>query len=330
MEVMKNIIENAHKCKKKIVLAEGTEPRTLKAAEMILNDDIVDIVLLGQEKEIKHQAENLKVNINKAEIIDPVNSPKFDDYAEKFYEMRKKKGIDLEKAKATIKNPLYYGCMMVQAGDGDGMVAGAVNTTADILRPAFQIIKTAPGMSIVSSAFIMVVPNCSYGSNGVFLFADCAVNPSPTADELASIAVSSASTANTLLGIDPKVAMLSYSTKGSAKGELVDKVTEALNKAKEMSPDLLIDGELQADASMVPSVAAQKAPGSKVAGNANVLIFPDLQAGNIGYKLVQRLANAQAIGPVSQGLNKPINDLSRGCSPEDIYNVIAITAVQAK
>ncbi|MDI6601412.1 MAG: phosphate acetyltransferase [Thermoanaerobacteraceae bacterium] len=330
MEILKGIIEKAKKNRKKIILAEGPEPRTLKAAEMIIKDGVSDIVLLGNPDDIKNKAAELNVNIEGAEIIDPLNSPFFEDYVKKYYEMRKSKGIDIDKAKETIKNPLYFGCMMVQNGDGDGMVAGAINTTADLLRPAFQIIKTAPNISIVSSAFVMIVPDCNYGSEGVFLFADCAINPNPTSEELASIAVASATTAKVLLGLEPKVAMLSFSTKGSAQHELVDKVANATKLAKEIAPDILIDGELQADAAIIPSVASLKAPGSSVAGSANVLIFPDLQSGNIGYKLVQRLAKAQAIGPISQGLNKPVNDLSRGCSAEDIYNVVAITAVQAK
>ncbi len=329
MGILRDFIEKAQKNKKKIILAEGTEPRILKATEMILKDNISDIVLLGSAEEIKKKASEIGTNVDNAEIVDPLKSLLFDDYAKQYYEMRKKKGVDLEKAKKMIGNPLYFGCMMVQNGYGDGMVAGAVNNTADLWRPAFQIIKTAPGISIASSTFIMIVPNCNYGSNGVFLFADCSVNPDPTAEELATIAISTVSTAKVLLGLDPKVAMLSFSTKGSAQHELVDKVVDATKRVQSIAPDILIDGELQADAAIIPSVASLKAPGSKVAGNANVLIFPDLQSGNISYKLVQRLANAQAIGPVSQGLNKPINDLSRGCSAKDIYNTVAITAVQA-
>jgi phosphate acetyltransferase len=330
MEILKGIIEKAKSDRRKIVLAEGTEPRTVKAAEMIIKDGIAEIILLGNKDEIKSKAKELNADIEGAEIIDPISSPLFESYAKRYYELRKNKGVDLNKAYEIIKNPLYFGCMMVQNDDADGMVAGAINTTADLLRAAFQIIKTAPNISIVSSAFIMIVPDCGYGSDGVFLFADCAINPNPNAEELASIAVASAKTASTLLGIEPRVAMLSFSTKGSAQHELVDKVVNATRIAKEMAPEILIDGELQADAAMVPSVASLKSPGSKVAGSANVLIFPDLQSGNIGYKLVQRLAKAQAIGPISQGLNKPINDLSRGCSAEDIYNVVAITAVQAQ
>jgi phosphate acetyltransferase len=254
----------------------------------------------------------------------------FDRYANDFYELRKSKGITLEKARETIKDNIYFGCMMVKEGYADGLVSGAIHATADLLRPAFQIIKTAPGAKIVSSFFIMEVPNCEYGENGVFLFADCAVNPSPNAEELASIAVQSANTAKNLLGFEPKVAMLSFSTKGSASHELVDKVRKATEIAKDLMPDVAIDGELQLDAALVKEVAELKAPGSKVAGYANVLIFPDLQAGNIGYKLVQRLAKANAIGPITQGMGAPVNDLSRGCSYRDIVDVIATTAVQAQ
>ncbi|HBT49463.1 MAG: Phosphotransacetylase [Caldanaerobacter subterraneus] len=328
MSVMDNIIQKAKANKKKIVLPEGTEPRTLKAAEIVLKEGIADLVLLGKEEEIREKAKGL--DISKAEIVDPEKSPNLERYAKEYYELRKNKGMTEEEAERLMKDPMYYGCMMVKLGDVDGMVSGAIHATADVFRPAFQIIKTAPNVKVVSSAFIMEVPECKYGSDGVFIFADCAINPNPTAEELAAIAIASAHTAKVLAGIEPKVAMLSFSTKGSANHELVDKVKRATEIAKELAPDLLIDGELQVDAAIVKEVGELKAPGSPVAGQANVLIFPDLQAGNIGYKLVQRLAKANAIGPISQGLAKPVNDLSRGCSVEDIVNVIAITSVQAQ
>lgn len=328
MSVMDNIIQKAKANKKKIVLPEGTEPRTLKAAEIVLKEGIADLVLLGKEEEIREKAKGL--DISKAEIVDPEKSPNLERYAKEYYELRKNKGMTEEKAERLMRDPMYYGCMMVKLGDVDGMVSGAIHATADVFRPAFQIIKTAPNVKVVSSAFIMEVPECKYGSDGVFIFADCAINPNPTAEELAAIAIASAHTAKVLAGIEPKVAMLSFSTKGSANHELVDKVKRATEIAKELAPDLLIDGELQVDAAIVKEVGELKAPGSPVAGQANVLIFPDLQAGNIGYKLVQRLAKANAIGPISQGLAKPVNDLSRGCSVEDIVNVIAITSVQAQ
>lgn len=330
MDLMKKIWDKAKSDRKKIVLAEGTEPRVIEAADKILKEGLADIVLLGEEKEIKAKAKEKKCNIDKAEIINPLLSPKLQQYADYFYELRKNKGMTPEKALESMKSVLYFGTMMVKLKDADGMVAGSINTTGDLLRPALQIIKTAPGISVVSSTFIMNVPNKQYGTDGIILFADCAVNPNPDADQLASIAVSTARTAKMLAGIEPKVAMLSFSTKGSAKHELVDKVVEATQKAKEMAPELAIDGELQADAALVQKVADLKAPKSKVAGHANVLVFPDLQAGNIGYKLVQRLGGAEAIGPVSQGFAKPVNDLSRGCSFNDIVNVVAITSVQAQ
>lgn len=330
MNLMEKIWDNAKISRKTIVLAEGTEPRVIDATDKILKEGLANIILLGDADKIKSIAKERNANIEGAEIINPLKSPKLQEYADFFYELRKSKGMTPEKAFETMKNELYYGTMMVKLGHADGMVAGSINTTGDLLRPALQIVKTAPGISVVSSTFIMSVPNKQYGDDGILLFADCAVNPNPDADQLASIAVSTARTAKALAGIEPKVAMLSFSTKGSAKHDLVDKVVEATRKAKEMAPELVIDGELQADAALVQKVASLKAPGSQVAGKANVLVFPDLQAGNIGYKLVQRLAGAEAIGPVSQGFAKPINDLSRGCSSDDIVNVVAITAVQAQ
>lgn len=330
MELMKKLWQSAKADKKRIVLPEGDEERTLKAAEKIKELGLAYPVLVGNIDEIKGKAENLGVNVEGIEIIDPNNSEKLEAYVNEFYELRKNKGITLEKADQIVRDPLYFGTMMVKLDDVDGMVSGAVHTTGDLLRPGLQIVKTAPGVSVVSSFFVMMVPNLSYGEEGMLLFSDCAVNPNPTAEQLAAIAIATADTAKNLCGIEPRVAMLSFSTMGSAGGELVEKVRKATEIAKELRPDLLIDGELQLDAAIVESVAAQKAPNSKVAGKANVLIFPDLQSGNIGYKLVQRFANADAIGPMCQGFAKPINDLSRGCSADDIVNVVALTAVQAQ
>lgn len=330
MSLMEKIWLKAKNDSKVIALPEGSEPRTLKAAEIIKKECLAEIILLGDESEIKKVAKEEGANIEGIKIIDPKTSEKTEYYAQQLYELRKNKGVTIEKAREMVLDTMYFGTMMVKLKDADGMVSGAVHSTGDLLRPGMQIIKTAPGISIVSSVFVMEVPNEAYGEKGLFVFGDCAVNPNPTAAELASIAVTSARTAKVLCGIEPKVAMLSFSTKGSAKHELVDKVVEATKLAKEMAPDIMIDGELQLDAAIVPKVASLKAPGSDVAGKANVLIFPDLQAGNIGYKLVQRLANAEAIGPICQGFAAPINDLSRGCSVEDIVNVVAITAVQAQ
>jgi phosphate acetyltransferase len=330
MGLMQQIWEKAKKNKKVIVLPEGAEPRTVKAAEIIKNEGLAEVVLVGNEEKILSIAAQEDANIDGVTIVNPEKSEKFEAYVNAFYEMRKNKGVTLEKAREIVKDEIYFGTMMVKQGDAEGLVSGAIHSTGDLLRPALQIIKTAPGISTVSSTFVMEVPNSNYGENGLFLFADCAVNPNPTAPELASIAIATAKTAKSLAGIEPKVAMLSFSTKGSAKHELVDKVVEATRLAKEQAPDIMIDGELQLDAAIVPKVAELKAPGSNVAGKANVLVFPDLQAGNIGYKLVQRLAGAEAIGPICQGFAAPVNDLSRGCSIEDIVNVVAITAVQAQ
>ena len=330
MELMKKIWEAAKANKKKIVLPEGNEERTIAAAQKICNLGLAHPILVGNTEEILNKAKELDVDLSQVEIIDPNKSDKLEKYINAFYELRKAKGVTMEKAEKIVRDPLYFSTMMVKLDDADGMVSGAVHTTGDLLRPGLQIIKTAPGVSCVSSFFIMEVPNSPYGENGLLFFADCAVNPMPNEDMLASIAIATADNAKLLSKIDPKVAMLSFSTMGSADHEVVDKVRNATLKAKELRPDLDIDGELQLDAAIVPKVAKQKAPESKVAGNANVLVFPDLQAGNIGYKLVQRFANAEAIGPVCQGFAKPINDLSRGCSSEDIVNVVALTAVQAQ
>jgi phosphate acetyltransferase len=328
MALMDVIKKKAMRDRKRILLPEGDEPRTIKAASLIAKEGIADAVLLGNEEVIKKAAEG--TDLTGVTVIDPEKSDYLQKFADQFYEMRKAKGVTQDKALATCKDTLYFAVMMIKNDLADGMVSGAVHSTGDTLRPALQVIKTAPGISIVSSSFIMEVPNENYGEKGVMVFADCAININPTADELAAIAVASAETAKNLAGIEPKVAMLSFSTKGSAKHELVDKVAQATAKLKESAPDLMADGELQADAALVESVGQLKSPGSPVAGHANVLIFPDLQAGNIGYKLVQRLAGAEAIGPVCQGLARPVNDLSRGCSVEDIVAVVAITAVQAQ
>ena len=330
MDLMKEIWAKAQSNQKRIVLPEGEEERTLIASQKIKENSLAQIILVGDETKIKEKASALGVKLDGIQIADPETSPKKASYAEGFYELRKNKGMTLEKADKIMSDPLYFATMMVKVGDADGMVSGAIHTTGDLLRPGLQIIKTAPGISTVSSAFIMLLPNCEFGQDGMLLFADCAVNPNPTAEQLAAIAISTADTAKTLCNMEPKVAMLSFSTMGSAQHELVDKVTAATKLAKELRSDLEIDGELQLDAAIVEKVGKLKAPNSTVAGKANVLVFPDLQAGNIGYKLVQRFAHAEAIGPVCQGFAKPINDLSRGCSSEDIVNVVAITAVQAQ
>jgi phosphate acetyltransferase len=316
--------------RQRIVLPEGTEERTLKAADQLLADGVADILLIGNPREIQQRATGFGLKqIAQATIIDPEKHPRKQAYTDLLLHLRQSKGLTPDKAAVLVEDPLYLACLMIKAGDADGEIAGAHNLTGDVLRPALQIIKTRPGISCVSGAFLMFLKDKTYGADGVLLFADCAVLPNPTAIELAQIAVSTAHTARTLVGMEPRVAMLSFSTKGSAKHAMVDKVVEATLRAKEMEPGLMIDGELQSDAALVESVAAKKAPGSAIAGKANVLIFPTLEVGNISYKLVQRLAGAEAVGPVLQGMAATVNDLSRGCSVSDIYKMVAIASVQA-
>lgn len=322
------ICERAKSDKKTIVLPESTDIRTVQAASMIMQRGIANIVLVGDGNKIKELAGDL--DLTGVTVVNPDTSDKFDEYADSFYEMRKAKGMTPEKARETMKNPLYWGVMMVKKGEADGMVAGAINSTANTLRPALQILKTAPGTKLVSAFFIMAVPDCEFGEKGVFLYADSGLVENPNADELSEIAISSAKSFKKLVEAEPKVAMLSYSSYGSAKSELTEKVIEATRLAKEKAPDLILDGELQVDAAIVPGVAKSKAPASPLQGMANTLIFPDLNSGNIAYKLTQRLAKAEAYGPVTQGIAKPVNDLSRGCSAEDIVGVVAITCVQAQ
>lgn len=330
MNFIEELKEKARQQKKRIVLPESMEERTLRAADIILEEGFAEIILLGDNDKIKAEADHLKLkNIHKASIINPSSHPNKEKYRDLLFDLRKSKGLTLEDADKLVLDPLYLSVLMIKSGDADGEVAGADNPTGDVLRPAFQIVKTLPGISVVSGAFIMVLKDKEYGEDGIIIFADAAVHPDPDANQLADIAIASAMTAKTIVGIDPRVAMLSFSTKGSAKHPFVDKVVEATKIAKEKRPDLNIDGELQVDAAIVPTIGSKKAPGSKIAGVANVLVFPDLQSGNIGYKLVQRLAGAEAIGPILQGMAAPINDLSRGCSVSDIVNLVAITANQA-
>ena len=331
MDLLQQIVARAKANKQRIVLPEAEEERTLRAADRVLAEDMANIILIGSPESIKADAEKYGLqNIDKATIIDPLNNPRSEEYAELLAELRKKKGMTIEQARELVKNPLYLGCMIIKTEGADGQISGALSTTGDTLRPALQIIKCAPGITCVSGAMLLITKQPQYGENGVVVVGDVAVTPMPDANQLAQIAVCTAQTAKSVAGFeDPRVAMLSFSTKGSASHEVVDKVVEATKLAKKMAPELKIDGELQADAALVPSVGKKKAPGSDIAGNANVLVFPNLEVGNIGYKLVQRLGDAIAIGPVLQGIARPVNDLSRGCSVDDIYYMVAITACQA-
>lgn len=330
MELLKQIKARAQKHLQRIVLPEGAELRTLTAANNVIRDKVAKLILLGNPSTITQLAtDNNLTHINEAIIVNPDENPELDKYATLLYDLRKSKGMSMEQAVDLAKNPLYLGCLMIKAGDADGELAGAQNTTGNVLRPALQIVKTLPGVSCVSGALMLFSKEKQFGENGMLMVADVAVMPNPTAEELAQIAVTTGHTMRAIAGIEPRIAMLSFSTKGSASHELVDKVTTATKLAQQMAPDMSIDGELQADAAIVPSVAALKAPNSKVAGFANTLVFPSIEVGNIGYKLVQRLGGAQAIGPVLQGMAAPVNDLSRGCSVSDIEQMIAITANQA-
>ena len=331
MDLVQSIIERAKSNKQRIVLPEATEERTLRAADKVLAEGVANIILIGNPAEINSLAEKWGLkNIDKATIIDPENNPKSEEYATLLAERRKTKGMTIEQARELVKDPLYLGCMIIKTGDADGQISGALSTTGETLRPALQIIKCAPGITCVSGAMLLITKEPQYGENGVLVVGDVAVTPMPDAQQLAQIAVCTAQTAKSVAGFaEPRVAMLSFSTKGSAKHEVVDKVVEATKLAKEMDPELKIDGELQADAALVPSVGEKKAPGSEIAGKANVLVYPCLEVGNISYKMVQRLGGAEAIGPVLQGIARPVNDLSRGCSVDDIYKLVAITACQA-
>lgn len=331
MNLLEHIVARAKSNKQRIVLPEATEERTLKAADRVLADELADLILIGNPDELKTLAAKWDLhNIDKATVVDPLNNPKAEEYAELLAELRKKKGMTIEQARELVKNPLHLGCMIIKTEGADGQISGALSTTGDTLRPALQIIKCAPGVTCVSGAMLMLTHEHQYGDDGIIVMGDVAVTPVPTAEQLAQIAVCTAQTARSVAGIqDPRVAMLSFSTKGSAKHEVVDKVVEATRLAHELAPELKLDGELQADAALVPAVGEKKAPGSLIAGHANVLVVPNLEVGNISYKLVQRLGDALAIGPILQGIARPVNDLSRGCSIEDIYYMVAITACQA-
>lgn len=330
MKFIEQIKQRAKKDIKTIILPEAEDKRVLEAASKVAKEGFANIILLGNKEQIEKDCSNYNFDLSKIKIIDVKSSDKKKDYANKLYELRKAKGLTLEEAEKLIEEPIYFGMMMLKSNEADGLVSGAAHSTANTLRPALQILKTAPNTKLVSAFFVMCVPNCEYGEHGTFIYADSGLNQNPTADELSEIAISSAKSFKNLVQSEPKVAMLSYSTYGSAKSELTEKVIEATKLVKEKSPDLLVDGELQVDAAIVPEIAKSKAPGSPIEGKANVLIFPDLDAGNIGYKLTQRLAKAEAYGPLCQGIAKPVNDLSRGCSAEDIVGVVAITAVQAQ
>ncbi|MFW6280921.1 MAG: phosphate acetyltransferase [Halanaerobium sp.] len=330
MDVLKNFKEKAAGNKKRIVFPEGNDERIIRAAEKAEKENLADVIILGDENQILKDAAQYGVNLDRIEIINPRSNDYIEEFTEKFYELRKHKNISIEDAVKSVIDPLYFGTMMIYTDKADGMVAGAANATGNVLRPAFQIVKTQEGISTVSSAIIVVIKDKSFGEEGVFVFSDCAVNPEPNSQQLAEIAVATADTTKRLLDFEPKVAMLSFSTMGSAKHKNVEKVQKAVEIAHKNAPELILDGELQLDAAIVESVSKRKAPNSKLKGRANVLIFPDLQSGNIGYKLVQRLAGADAVGPILQGLAAPINDLSRGCSVDDVVNLTAITVVQAQ
>ncbi len=330
MNFIDSIKEKAKSEIKTICLPEAEDIRVLEAANKVETEGFAKIILIGNKEKTEKLANENNIDISKAIIVDPKKSEKYEEYSQAFYELRKAKGMSEEEAKETLKEPIYFGTMMVKQGDADGLVSGAAHSTSNTLRPALQILKTAPGTKLVSAFFIMDVPNCEYGEEGIFVFGDSGLNENPTSDQLAEIAASSAKSFEQLVGKESRVGMLSYSTYGSAKSELTEKVIEATNILKERYPEIKSDGELQLDAAIVPSVAKSKAPNSEVAGKCNTLIFPDLNAGNIGYKLVQRLAKAEAYGPLCQGIAKPVNDLSRGCSADDIVGVIAITAVQGQ
>ena len=331
MDLLQQIVARAKANKQRIVLPEATEERTLRAADRVLADDLANIILIGNPDEIARLAKEWGLeNIGKATIIDPLNNPRSEEYAALLAELRKKKGMTIEEARELVKNPLYLGCMIIKTEGADGQISGALSTTGETLRPALQIIKCAPGITCVSGAMLLITNQPQYGENGIVVMGGVAVTPMPDANQLAQIAVCTAQTAKSVAGFsEPRVAMMSFSTKGSAKHEVVDKVIEATALAREMAPELKIDGEMQADAALVPSVGQKKAPGSDIAGKANVLVAPNLEVGNIGYKLVQRLGGAIAIGPILQGIARPVNDLSRGCSVDDIYYMVAITACQA-
>ncbi|PLX10113.1 MAG: phosphate acetyltransferase [Marinilabiliales bacterium] len=329
MDLLNKIKEGAKKHSKRIVLPEGTEERTIKAADEILEEGLAQVILIGEKSEIMKLAADFGLkNIKKATIVDPATCEKKEKYAEIMVEMRKHKGMTMDKAMHLLNDPLFLATLMIKAGDADGEVAGAANATGDVLRPAFQYVKTLPGISVVSGAFLMILPDKKFGDDGLMVFADCAVHPNPTDSELAEIAVATAKTTKAIAQMEPRVAMLSFSTMGSANHEMVEKVRNATKIAKEMAPEFKIDGEMQADAAIIEAIGSKKAPNSEIAGKANVLVFPDLNTGNIAYKLVQRMAGAEAVGPVLQGMAAPINDLSRGCSVSDIVNLVAITANQ--
>ena len=330
MNFIETIKNKAKSEMKTIILPEAEDIRVLEATEKVGKEGFAKIILVGNTEKTKEIAKENNIDISSAEIIDPESSEKYEEYAKAFYELRKAKGMTEDEARKILKNPVYFGMMMVKQGDADGLVSGAAHSTSDTLRPALQILKTAPGTKLVSAFFLMNVPNCEYGEDGVFVFADSGLNENPDSDKLAEIAASSAKSFEQLTGKEAKVGMLSYSTYGSAKSELTEKVIEATKFLKERYPEIKADGELQLDAAIIPEIAKSKAPGSEVAGHCNTLVFPNLDAGNIGYKLVQRLAKAEAYGPLCQGIAKPVNDLSRGCNSEDVAGVVAITAVQAQ